>query len=130
MRFGDLALPLRELGVRGDATDLAQILASRTWDRLESLVLDCELRDAFAAARFPALRALTVNTDRVLEACRAITRAPDAAHLEALTLGAALPTEAVTLLCEQRARFSRLAALRVTARGNELARLLEAGYPF
>jgi uncharacterized protein (TIGR02996 family) len=129
VRFGDLELPLRRLVLRSTQSDLSRILPHRTWDQLAVIAIDTELGDSFAAPRFPVLRSLTANTERVLEACHAITRAPDAKHLETLVLGKELPQEAVTMLVEQRAHFPALTSLHVTARANELDRLRAAGYP-
>lgn len=129
VRFGDLDLPLARLAVSSDRSDLGRILAGRTWQRLHTLALGIGLDGMFEVPRFPALRDISIFTEHVLQACRALTRSPDANHLERIVLACPMPAEAATMLVEQRSRFPALRELHVNARANDVDRLRAAGYP-
>jgi hypothetical protein len=84
-----------------------------------------------AALRCPARTLELASSDRGLELCRMIVRSPVAKHVEVVELPKVeLPQEAITLLVENRAKFERLAVLRIeNVRANERDRLRAAGYP-
>ena len=136
VRFRELELPrLRRLCVQGELGDIGVMLAARTWSELEVLSVHANpdaLAVAFAQPVLPKLRTLElVATDRGLEIARMLARSPSAKHVQVIELPRVkLPSEAITLLVENRARFERLAMLRVDkVRTNELDRLRAAGYP-
>ena len=136
VRFRDLELPhLRRLCIRSEVGDIGVVLAARTWSELEVLSVPGDpdtLAVAFERPSFPKLRTLELGTtERGIELCRMLVRSPDAKHLEVLELPAVkLAQEAVTMLVENRAKFSALVMLRIDGvRANELERLRAAGYP-
>jgi uncharacterized protein (TIGR02996 family) len=128
-RFGSLDLPrLRRLDVRSPRTDLARVLAGRTWPELESLAIadDHErYRVAFEHPRFPKLRDLVVVgplTDEDAEdnpddsdglfLCQMIVRSPDAAHIERIEMPfVSIGYDACMLLVANRDRLAKLVEL-------------------
>ncbi|MDQ3333714.1 MAG: TIGR02996 domain-containing protein [Myxococcota bacterium] len=143
VRFGELDVPrLRRLALHGEYSDLGRILAAGPWPVLEGLEISGEPEGyqlAFEHPQFPKLRSLSIHrTHRAdpprdgLLICRLIVRSPIAAQLERLHLpGVRLSLEAITMLVENRARFERLATLKIETSGRsfDLERLREAGYP-
>jgi uncharacterized protein (TIGR02996 family) len=144
VRFGELELArLRSLALHGQYSDLGRILAAARWPLLERLVISGmpeEYQLAFEQPLFPKLRSLAVHRPNRtapprdgLLICRMIVRAPFAPQLERLDLTeVSLGMEEITMLVENRAKFERLASLKLapSARSRfELEQLREAGYP-
>jgi len=136
VRFGELRLPkLRRLGLAAGFSDIGRLLAATTWPALESLALDADVEKlslAFEKPSFPRLRTLSLdNSPRGLELVRMLVRSPNVGQLEVLGLPRVqLPQEAITLLVENRAKFTKLVTLRVPqARTNEIDRLRAAEFP-
>lgn len=136
VRFAELAVPLRWLALRGHS-DLPRILASRTWDALESLEIPDDplrFRDAFRAPILPRLRRLVLHGEGDIEVvCGMLLRSPVAPHLEHLEMrNLRLTQECVDLLIKHRARLPVLSTLLCHGEGYRyfMQQLDEAGFPF